>query len=169
MYQEVGFQIRHSWHHHIGFALDIVMSCLFCWRDYDHLIHSKCEPLMISMHQLISLGNFGTFSNFSLFFPPWNIGFTQNSKKYRSTISTSLYNTLPPTRLNLSPTWLKVFTNSKDFKWFRRSPLLHNSYKTRCAHFEEEKSYFSKGWLVIAKLKPLSLFISLFQHYQMLS
>ena len=146
MYQAEGFQIRHSWHHHIGFPLDIVVSCLFCsywfcvghrlfcWGDYDH-VHLKCEPLMISMHQLISLGNFGTFSNFSLFFPPWNIGFTKNSKKYRSSTSTSLYNTLPPTRLNLSPTWLKVFTNSKDFKWFRRSPLLHNSYKSKCAQF----------------------------------
>ena len=28
---------------------------------------------------------------------------------------------------------------------------------------------FRKGWLAIAKLKPLSLFISLFQHCQMLS
>ena len=30
-------------------------------------------PLMMSIHQLTSLGNFGTFSNFSLFFAPWNI------------------------------------------------------------------------------------------------
>ena len=30
-------------------------------------------------------------------------------------------------------------------------------------------SNFSKGWLAIAKLKPLSLFISLFKHCQMLS
>ena len=28
---------------------------------------------------------------------------------------------------------------------------------------------FPKGWLAIAKLKPLSLFISLYQHCQMLS
>ena len=32
-----------------------------------------------------------------------------------------------------------------------------------------QKCFYGKGWLAIAKLKPLSLFISLFQHCQMLS
>ena len=36
---------------------------------------------------------------------------------------------------------------------------------------EEKKDFFikSQGWLAIAKQKPFSLFISLFQHCQMLS
>ena len=68
-------------------------------------------PLMMSIHQLTSLGNFGTFSNFSLFFAPWNITKIIILCHYRN-----------------CDTWAKVLTKSKDFKWFRRSPLLHNSW-----------------------------------------
>ena len=84
----------------------------WCWCN--HL--GDNPPLMISMHQLTSLGNFGTFSNFSLFFVPWNIAL----------ITFCHY----PQSLSFSNciTWVIVLTNSKDFKWFRRSPLLHSSW-----------------------------------------
>ena len=41
--------------------------------------------------------------------------------------------------------------------------------KKKTCSANEELFYIGKGWLAIAKLKPLSLFISLFQHFQMLS
>ena len=93
----------------------------WCWCN--HL--GDNPPLMISMHQLTNLGNFGTFSNFSLFFTPWNI-----------IIMTFLFSSSTSLPVIAIITWLMDFTKSKDFKWFRRSPLLHSSWNVNNHHHQ---------------------------------
>ena len=115
------------------FSLDIVVSCLFCWRDCDHVhfkmwtsydIHAPADQPWKLWHILKLLFVFPAlkYCNFS------------SLKNHNLEIffkSTQIFNL----KDIFSPTWLSVFTNSKVFKWFRRSPLLHNSYKLRCVHF----------------------------------
>ena len=159
MYQEVGFQIRHSWHHHIGFLLDIrdvlsvlprrLWSCTFLnvnllwypctsWSALETLAHSQTSlcfsrPEILASHKIQRSTDLQPRHHFSTpCRPPGSICRPPGSKSSQ-TQKTS--NGSADLHCCTTPT--------------KRDVLIF------------KKNYFSKGWLVIAKLKSLSLFFSL--------